>query len=1105
MPADTYTSHPTLMRLILETAPESGAYEMLACNTRAHHVKFKSSEQFRFIRMGLEEAPESGLLYRVEADSVVVVKPVSESEAVVFVTTEPERYGIVVEDFILDEAAICTDRQLKLVGEIKHTPFPMENGMGVKLCRDLEKRGLIHAKTFSEMGDQQRWRAKEAWNEFINDKGTSMFWVDGPSQDWLDAHAGEPPVMDEASSLARSIAKSFSQAGSDHQKDLKAWREATDQLPDGAVVNGWRKTTIAGDVFWNKGSKHVANVVVEVGQAAVEKVLKQAGLMDEAKLRQASDWSIWGSDVFPNVGKRAVLKSRSGERVRGVVTAAPIPREGQPMVGTFIAVDGDEWAFGVKDFLRGDLKFESVAQRATLRDINREIKRKGVPGELVKGRGYFYMADLDNEDYFWSSHTDSIHVYSLAQMNLAQWVDRVVDLYQTALEESVKLNESTIRVTFRNDNEIHFLSGEPEDITAFARAISELTNKRGKVKFNQDVSPFTQNKTPLVVTVMFGFDTPQEVFWNAEDLIRNVWRTKLFGKVHVTEAKVGAREAWDNHLKEPERKTLIKKVDGAAGDERKNWHGLPDHLKKALTKEIEAKGLNNISESVLNELQMNPASIRNPLKTSDVGDKKRVVGGFRFRVGGGKKRPRKDIQRSIQGKRNARRGLAKRIRAVKKFHKSPQGQRLHRALGRFNATNRTNEHRESPMRFRNGSGYCEGRVYVWGINAGGEVSTQSVSPGLAVEDWCKQYSVHGAAYIGEKDIVLSTFNSLLSEKQEAKVIKSFEATGLQVSVYDDAPDYAMVEQVARLSRVINTGVKKREGLWSVDEGYAIWLPSSGLHLVPALERVEFVPLLGESYASINPAWLMRDSRKDERLWNRDVVIGTDAGDQLVTIKASAYVSEAHEARFVASFKPGLKTKDGTIRHLDVPLMSGVSESDLPKLREEGKLDGFESIFEKQFSLTEDETGVIGLNDPFGVEDTLDDVFDDILGILVVSGYLDLLQDVEFDDEYGSILLYFDPSAAEEELADILNGLDGENPGTSLIGTPAGVMPGESQESDWWVVFVPGAEGAPIPDISMDEDESGQTGFDGMATSDNAVGKVVAQIDVGAALNAASGK
>lgn len=916
MAFETYTSHPTLMRLILETKPESKTHEMLSCNGPAHRVKFKSSEQFRFIKMGLEEAPEVGLLYRVEADNTLIVKPISETEALVFNTSEPERYGIEVEGFELEEAAKCPERHQTLADEIKHTPFPFENGMGVKMCRELEKRGLVHLKRFKDMDDQQRWRAKEAWDKYINDTGTAKFWVPGPSQEWLDKHGGEPPEMEES------------------LNEASLWKWRGGRWSDRDVVRG--------------------------------NYIKGRG---------------WQVSVFLAYAGRTRELSNADLRA---VAALVAEQDRRISLANF-----ERHAFGVWVKL------------------------------------YVDTADTPTPELSFAGLRDAEEIAVRAAKQAAE---------SLSMEESVLTEAKPYEVRVNVPDGVSPADVEDE---------LESEARKGRAQIHWSTEPI-HNRTVLVF---------------------------MFGDEQV------AQRFHDHAVRK------VRRMRGVTVDD------------SVLMR-----------ESVqLDELQNNPSSVRNPINKKDVGDKKKIVGGFRFRVGGGKHRPRKDIRRSIQSKRNARRGLAKRIRAVKKFHKSPQGQRLHRALGRFNATNRTNEHRESNMQFSNGDAYCEGRVYVWGMDEDNNVSVHAVAPGMSVEEWCKQFSLHGAAYLGEQDFVISAFNSLLNEEQEAKLVEGLNAHGKNVSVYDDEPDYAMVEQAARLSRVVSTGVKKRDGLWSIDEGYAIWLPSLGLRTVPAYERTGFVALLGESYASEKPAWMLRDNRKDETLWSRDVVINTDEGDQLVSVKGSAYVSEAHEARFVCEFKPALETKAGSIRHVDIPVMDNVNREDIPELKEQGKLDGFGDIFDRQFKLTEAEADMAGMVDPFGLEDTLDDVFDDILALLVVNTYLDLLQDVEFDDEYGSIILYFDPTTVEEEMLDIMSAIDGEYPGSSIIATPDASLPGEFQTSDWWVVFVPGSEDAPVPSLESTDDGGIQTGFDGVATSDDSVGKVVAQIDLGAALGAASGK
>jgi len=75
--------------------------------------------------------------------------------------------------------------------------------------------------------------------------------------------------VSEQESLGASIARSLAQAERDHAAHLRRFREAVAALPEGATIRGWRKVTIAGDVFWTKTlrgrERHVVDVLVEVG------------------------------------------------------------------------------------------------------------------------------------------------------------------------------------------------------------------------------------------------------------------------------------------------------------------------------------------------------------------------------------------------------------------------------------------------------------------------------------------------------------------------------------------------------------------------------------------------------------------------------------------------------------------------------------------------------------------------------------------------------------------------------------------------------------------------------------------------------------------------
>lgn len=53
-----------------------------------------------------------------------------------------------------------------------------------------------------------------------------------------------------------------------------ALKAKADTLPDGTQIDGWKKATIAGDVFWQKGNKNVTFIHKEVGQKKLEDALE---------------------------------------------------------------------------------------------------------------------------------------------------------------------------------------------------------------------------------------------------------------------------------------------------------------------------------------------------------------------------------------------------------------------------------------------------------------------------------------------------------------------------------------------------------------------------------------------------------------------------------------------------------------------------------------------------------------------------------------------------------------------------------------------------------------------------------------------------------------
>ena len=60
----------------------------------------------------------------------------------------------------------------------------------------------------------------------------------------------------------------------------------------------------------------------------------------------------------------------------------------------------------------------------TLRRINREIAKRNICAELVKGKGYFYLIGPDVE----FAESTSIYVYRLNQISLTSWMTDILEI-----------------------------------------------------------------------------------------------------------------------------------------------------------------------------------------------------------------------------------------------------------------------------------------------------------------------------------------------------------------------------------------------------------------------------------------------------------------------------------------------------------------------------------------------------------------------------------------------------------------------------------------------------------------------------------------------------
>lgn len=72
--------------------------------------------------------------------------------------------------------------------------------------------------------------------------------------------------------------------------------------------------------------------------------------------------------------------------------------------------------------------------RVSLNSVNKAIKAAGIPGELVKGDGYFYMTDsrgTPNADLVWAmAYNCSVMVYHITTLTIEQWVSEIKQLYE---------------------------------------------------------------------------------------------------------------------------------------------------------------------------------------------------------------------------------------------------------------------------------------------------------------------------------------------------------------------------------------------------------------------------------------------------------------------------------------------------------------------------------------------------------------------------------------------------------------------------------------------------------------------------------------------------
>ena len=68
-------------------------------------------------------------------------------------------------------------------------------------------------------------------------------------------------------------------------------------------------------------------------------------------------------------------------------------------------------------------------------DLNRYLAAKGLPVELVKGEGYFYLVwDQPEANQFFSQ---TIYVFAWAQLDRAQWRDTALEFAANCVAEGI--------------------------------------------------------------------------------------------------------------------------------------------------------------------------------------------------------------------------------------------------------------------------------------------------------------------------------------------------------------------------------------------------------------------------------------------------------------------------------------------------------------------------------------------------------------------------------------------------------------------------------------------------------------------------------------------
>jgi hypothetical protein len=463
-----------------------------------------------------------------------------------------------------------------------------------------------------------------------------------------------------------------------------------------------------------------------------------------------------------------------------------------------------------------------------------------------------------------------------------------------------------------------------------------------------------------------------------------------------------------------------------------------------------------------------PGYILNPTRPSGA---TRAHGPVRFRIGANKTRkPRYDLAQAIQNRRNAKRGLASRIAAAKKWHRGVAGQELHKSLGRYNTGNHRGEGAEE---IRQDAAIQAANESVSGLVPSAVALEIDLPPSLGypreempqIEDtyaFLEYLRSMGAVVSKEQVPVKNLHGSQDVDPEKVKAMAALDVDTLRAPIISSKDDFIL-------------------------DGHHRW---AALYYLGPLNQIEtyrvmlsFTDLLklarewsGATYKVVGEAVDEGVHRPEDRI--RAVGGKWAARDFGDSHEMPVLFATRREALDAAARQEVMARERGVTDHDEQAIKDALApktpaKTPLSKIvRSSNKKNAPPGGWTSADRVTEANASIL----PGVPERSVDDIFDALMRRLVVIESTDVLEDVEFTDK-GGIYLFFDPSLSPAEVDEVMRALQSEEPGMVLIASPDKSLPGETATSDWWVTYLPGKtqEGQEPIDPNMYAREPGQAG------------------------------